>query len=376
MGELDKIWIPQIIFANTESNIVTTLDEKSIGKVIRNGTFKRSLLEEDENIYKFRGDQNPIVVSRVYETDWICKYDLRWYPFDTQWCTMEFKTTEDLGIFVNLTGVSHVISGPTELIQYFIRGSKLFMRKANGGLYSVVFELSLGRRLTAVSLTAFLPTILLNVIGHATNYFKDFFFEAVVTVNLTVMLVLTTMFISISSSLPVTSYVKMIDVWLLFNLMVPFVEVLLHTWKDTLRDEEDREVNHHGRVRQFDVDGNEISPDVTTSNVDPIKIMDDGKGGFNIDLISRNENTQVQALEAFYANAITSNARRLKQLDRFGHVVIPRVALSFVTLYWILGLTKFNNPDQDFTDILISPLLILGVLIGIVLSLLISKTWK
>ena len=158
---------------------------------------------------------------------------------------MEFKTTEDLGIFVNLSAVSHKISGPTELTQYFIRGSKLFMKKANGGLYSVVFELSLGRRLTAVSLTAFLPTILLNVIGHGTNYFKDFFFEvccgkiahfksnfqAVVTVNLTVMLVLVTMFISISSSLPVTSYVRMIDVWLLFNLMVPFVEVLLHTWK-------------------------------------------------------------------------------------------------------------------------------------------------
>ena len=90
---------------------------------------------------------------------------------------MEFKTTEDLGIFVNLSAVSHTISGPTELTQYFIRGSKLFMKKANGGLYSVVFELSLGRRLTAVSLTAFLPTILLNVIGHATNYFKDFFFE-------------------------------------------------------------------------------------------------------------------------------------------------------------------------------------------------------
>ena len=90
---------------------------------------------------------------------------------------MEFKTTEDLGIFVNLSAVSHTISGPTELTQYFIRGSKLFMKKANGGLYSVVFELALGRRLTAVSLTAFLPTVLLNIIGHATNYFKDFFFE-------------------------------------------------------------------------------------------------------------------------------------------------------------------------------------------------------
>ena len=51
------------------------------------------------------------------------------------------------------------------------------------------------------------------------------------TVNLTVMLVLTTMFINISSSLPVTSYIKMIDLWLIFNLIVPFVEVLVHTYK-------------------------------------------------------------------------------------------------------------------------------------------------
>ena len=35
-------------------------------------------------------------------------------------------------------------------------------------------------------MTIFLPTILLNIIGHSTNYFKPFFFEAIVTVNLTV----------------------------------------------------------------------------------------------------------------------------------------------------------------------------------------------
>ena len=29
--------------------------------------------------------------------------------------------------------------------------------------------------------------------------------------------------------------------------------------QDTLRDEEGREVNHHGRVRQLDEDGKEIS---------------------------------------------------------------------------------------------------------------------
>ena len=35
-----------------------------------------------------------------------------------------------------------------------------------------------------------------------------------------------TRFISVSNALPKTSYVKMIDIWLLFNLTIPFAEVI------------------------------------------------------------------------------------------------------------------------------------------------------
>ena len=96
---------------------------------------------------------------------------------------------------------------------------------------AIIMEVVLGRRLLGNFLTIFFPTILLNVIGHSTNYFKSFFFEAVVSVNLTAMLVLVTMFISVSNQLPNTSYIKMVDIWLLFSLILPFIEVLIHTYK-------------------------------------------------------------------------------------------------------------------------------------------------
>ena len=51
---------------------------------------------------------------------------------------------------------------------------------------TVEVEVVLGRRLIGTFMTIYMPTILLNIIGHSTNYFKPFFFEAVVTVNLTV----------------------------------------------------------------------------------------------------------------------------------------------------------------------------------------------
>ena len=56
-------------------------------------------------------------------------------------------------------------------------------------------EISFQRRLTNELLTTFVPSFFLLGISFSTNYFKAFYFEANVTVNLTVMLVATTLFI-------------------------------------------------------------------------------------------------------------------------------------------------------------------------------------
>ena len=42
-------------------------------------------------------------------------------------------------------------------------------------------------------------------------------------------------FIGLSSSLPTTSYVKMIDVWMIFTMTFPLFEVSLHTYKEILK---------------------------------------------------------------------------------------------------------------------------------------------
>ena len=81
------------------------------------------------------------------------------------------------------------------------------------------------------------------------------------------MLVLTTMFINVSNSLPKTSYMKMVDAWLLFNLLYPFIVVLIHTYMDTLRDDEDREINHHGKTVSINGEPEESEHGGTTIKV-------------------------------------------------------------------------------------------------------------
>ena len=106
------------------------------------------------------------------------------------------------------------------------------------------------RRLTNEILTSYLPTLLLIMIGYCTTYFKPFFFEAALTVNLTTMLVMTTIFISVMEKLPPTSYIRMIDIWLIFGILIPFLEVCILTFKEyhSIEDDE-RMINHHGRPR-------------------------------------------------------------------------------------------------------------------------------
>ena len=56
-------------------------------------------------------------------------------------------------------------------------------------------EIVFKRRLTNELLTTYLPTFLLLLMSYATTFFKSFYFEAAVTVNLSILLVTTTLFI-------------------------------------------------------------------------------------------------------------------------------------------------------------------------------------
>ena len=73
------------------------------------------------------------------------------------------------------------------------------------------------------------------------------------------MLVLTTMFVSVSNDLPKTSYMKMVDIWMIFNLIIPFVEVLLHVYKETFfgTEEEDDDMRSKTKRNIVQVESNE-----------------------------------------------------------------------------------------------------------------------
>lgn len=93
----------------------------------------------------------------------------------------------------------------------------------------VHMTLKLKRKVVTELLTTYLPTILLLLITLVTIFFDKDLFSDVIAVNLTIMLVMTTIFTSKIEELPPTSDMKFIDIWLIFCLVVPFLEVILRT---------------------------------------------------------------------------------------------------------------------------------------------------
>ena len=93
----------------------------------------------------------------------------------------------------------------------------------------VYMALKLKRKVVTELLTTYLPTILLLLITFVTTFFDNDLFGDVIAVNLTIMLVMTTIFTSKIEELPPTSDMKMIDIWLIFCLVVPFLEVILRS---------------------------------------------------------------------------------------------------------------------------------------------------
>ena len=341
--EQQMIWVPKVVFENTRNKLETVMDKRTSTNIKNSNVsiFEITDSTNAEAVKQYAGDESLIVSTRFYNTEFNCIFQMDWYPFDTQVCRAVFGIAKDQEKFVILSSKDMEYVGSTDLALYYLLG-KSQKNKNIGARRQVVVELIFGRRLLSIILTVFIPTLLLNLIGHSTNYFKPFFFEAVISLNVTVMLVLTTMFISVSNNLPKTAYIKMIDAWLIFNLFKPFTDILLQTYIESLRVS--NEINHHGSKRSVD---NEDDPD----QVQDLRYYQGFILFFSLvciylkfRLINVDEQKQRAAMENHYKQLMLADELKAKiaRLQRFGRVTFPGLCIGFIITFWALGLNHVS----------------------------------
>ena len=83
--ELSSLWIPYIIFKNTDNNEAVKLDGvRSSVFIIRESDFQRSGLEIADEIEIFSGASNKLTIGQTYSKKFHCTYLLHYFPFDSQ----------------------------------------------------------------------------------------------------------------------------------------------------------------------------------------------------------------------------------------------------------------------------------------------------
>ena len=140
-----------------------------------------------------------------------------------------------------------------DLVMFTITDLRLEKRKEQ-----VHMVINLKRKIQTELLTTFVPTLLLLIIAYSTHFFKAEYFEASVTVNLTIMLVNTTIFTSKIQELPPTSDTKMIDIWLIFCLLVPFAFALVQTAIEFYREDEMADAKRSEAMSEQSQDDQEV----------------------------------------------------------------------------------------------------------------------
>ena len=108
--------------------------------------------------------------------------------------------------------------------------------------------------------------------------------------------------------------------------------MILHTFMDSLREDGNRQINHHGQSVSL--------KNQKISSVTPVEAIPTYK-----DMTQRDEKELVEARRAFYDQAITKRFDFLQAGEFAAKKGIPLVIVLFSTLYWSYGLFFFFNPS-------------------------------
>nr|XP_045615865.1 uncharacterized protein LOC123768987 isoform X1 [Procambarus clarkii] len=227
--EYDSLWTPTLTLVNVRGTERTLVDNEAILTIHRQGHPLPDDLSIPEDVDVYLGMENQLSVERKYTSQFLCDLNLHLYPFDEQRCFLNLEVlsaaTDFLVLDTNSSSVSYV--GAELLIEYTVVSVSLRLDN-NETLAKAEVDVVLQRRVGYPIISIYVPTVILLILAYLSLIFRRDDFETRVASALTVLLVLASLFTQTSTSLPKTSYFKMVDVWLLFSISLIFFVIIYH----------------------------------------------------------------------------------------------------------------------------------------------------
>ena len=233
-------------------------------------------------------------------------------------------------IYISSNRVEYL--GSDKLIQFEVTNVEMIQGAPN----YIYVEITLRRMISYHVVSTFGPTLTLLMIAEVTLFISETHFEATIMLAITSMLVMYTLYQSASSSLPKTAYVKMIDTWLIFGLVVPFIIFLILTLIEMLNDDDDDEEQIDKKEDEKELTLKSIINDrlSATSNpqVGPKEVLD--KEVFDIVFDSK-----VHKDKNGRKSKKQSTKRKIKAVAK---VLVPAATILFIIGYVVVAVTIFE----------------------------------
>ena len=221
----NRIWSPKIRFAFLQKSF-DDFEEKMFVEKSRPKPVDLQLLNAAET---YNGIDTPLFHFSEHSKRFLCEFNgISQYPFIKDTCSFYLYLD---GSGNKLTTVKSSIEAPANkmigqytLSDWEIKSNVTYPRSMKK---MVKISVSLTKDPFNIIMVTYLPSLLMNIINQAINYIPgDSAYDLIITVNITSMVVLATIYMSVSTSLPSTANIKPIEVWLLFNLAYPILVIL------------------------------------------------------------------------------------------------------------------------------------------------------
>ncbi|XP_068220377.1 uncharacterized protein [Palaemon carinicauda] len=231
-GEINEIWRPSTNFPNIKDGALKLLGENLYVLKVKNSLIADFNAVNMDEIYG--GDAAMIVQQQHYSGSFVCTFDVFYYPFDEQECSIlvQFSSVSKELVAFTTNGSSTAYGQSAKLPIYIVSDFFALVPSNETRLSMVQVGFMLTRRYTLIVLSIYLPSLMLLAIGYATLFVEVRFLEVRLQVALTTLLVLYTFFNQTSSSLPQTAYVKLIDMWFFFCTIFLFIIILIHVFAE------------------------------------------------------------------------------------------------------------------------------------------------
>ncbi|KAG7168338.1 Glutamate-gated chloride channel-like 9 [Homarus americanus] len=224
-----RLWIPRYSFQNAYDGDIHLLREEVYVEKIGNASIRDFNVVNMDTIYE--SNSASLNVHQSFFGSFTCDLDIVTYPFDHQHCDVQIVFTSLHKQHLAFRNVQVLYRGSQMISSYEIGNfSAATVNDSLVPYFCLQVRFSLRRQYERIVLVMFLPSFMLVIIGYATLYIKLGLLQVRLTVSLTTLLVLYTLSDQISSHLPQTSYLKIIDYWFFSCIFLLFSIILFHVF--------------------------------------------------------------------------------------------------------------------------------------------------